>query len=229
MKTKIFLLFFVIILSLCFAGFAEAGVYITKATGGENISLDSIGGDWTTLLPIVIMEGTPGDIGLGDIILVIPEGFEINTQRPPGIEVSGGTELLAHFTSVSSNQIKITVTQVSATTSHTLTIGRINQIQIRPTSSNLPQGSIYTSTSIIQGVAFGTNGTSFGDLKTVSALAPQEPPSQEPSPPILPPQEKPISEMTEAELKAKIIEVQQEIVELLARLIQLLQSKILGL
>lgn len=206
MKKALFFLWIIISLFLL-ASFVEAGVYITPATGGENILINTVGGSWTSLGPIIIREGMPGDIKTGDTIFVIPDGFEINTQSSPSVVVSGGTELTTHLSSVSSREIRITVDQPSVVTSHTLTLGNITPIKVRPTSSNLPSGNIYISTSTIEGVLSGPNGTSFGKLQTIAL-----PPTQE--------------EKTIAELTAKVIELQQKIIEVLNQLIQILQKKI---
>ena len=173
--------FIVLITGFWASDVAEASAYVTQAAGGEAISADDVGTNWTSLSPIIIREGMPGDVRVGDIIFVAPSGFEFNSEAVPDVAVSGSLGLSAHLTSVSHDQIKITVNQSSTAVLCTLIIGALAPIQVRPTSSILLQGNIYMSTSSVEGVIPGPVGTNFGSFQVVPSSKSEEASSQEPT------------------------------------------------
>ena len=153
---------------------------LIRATGGEAISADTVGGAWTTLSGPTYIEGNSGAIGAGTIVLQIPAGFECDTggvaptvliQRnggtgPDALNINGATngQALA-VTSVTSTQIVFTVTSASSNlVSDTLTF---QNLRVRPTNGNLPSGQLVTSggTAVIQQVEPGV--TSWGSLAEV--------------------------------------------------------------
>jgi len=199
-----------------------AGVYLTKAEGAEALSGADVSGSWTSLSPIIVREGMPADIKLQDLILKVPEGFELNTESQPSVLATGGVELLVHFGSMSSDQIVINVTQLSATVPHTLTIGESTPIQVRPTKNEAIEGKIYMFSSSMEGVLNGTDGTSFGDLVIVPVEEQEEEEEQEEAD--AGDQE---AESTEREeLMEQIAEIQLQIKELMAQIIKILEAKI---
>lgn len=58
---------------------AHAAVTVSPATGGTAIPASSAGGAWTTLTGPVITENSTGDIGVGNIRLLAPAGFQFDT------------------------------------------------------------------------------------------------------------------------------------------------------
>ncbi|HEY8095312.1 MAG TPA: DUF6701 domain-containing protein [Methylobacter sp.] len=150
-------------------------VTVTTATGGSAIASNTApgcgaAGTWTTLTSPVIAEANVGDIGLGDIVLAAPTGFQFNTAATVTILLTGngtasrninnvatGTSMA--ITSITATAITFTVTAVSTRT-NTLTW---QGIQVRPTTyTPLANGNItHTGTSIITGV---TTSTNFGTL-----------------------------------------------------------------
>ena len=154
---------------------------LIRATGGEAISADTVGGAWTTLSGPTYIEGNSGAIGAGTIILQIPAGFEFDTggvaptvliQRnsgsgPDSLNINGATngQALA-VTSVTSTQIVFTVTSASSgLVSDTLTW---QNLRVRPTNGNLPSGELVITsggTAVIQQVQPGV--TSWGSLAEV--------------------------------------------------------------
>ncbi len=168
---------------------------LIRATGGEAISADTVGGAWTTLSGPTYIEGNSGAIGVGTIILQIPAGFEFDTggmaptvliQRNDGtgpdlLNINGATngQALA-VTSVSSTQIVFTVTNASSgLVSDTLTW---QNLRVRPTNGNLPSGELVSSssgTAVIQQVQPGA--TSWGTLAEVPGAPTQLAIGTEPS------------------------------------------------
>ncbi|MBM3257190.1 MAG: hypothetical protein FJY98_02565 [Candidatus Liptonbacteria bacterium] len=58
---------------------AHGAATVTSATGGTSISVDTVGGSYTTLTGPVVSEGDVGEIEEGNIILNAPVGFEFRT------------------------------------------------------------------------------------------------------------------------------------------------------
>ena len=168
---------------------------LIRATGGEAISADTVGGAWTTLSGPTYIEGNSGAVGVGTIILQIPPGFEFDTggvaptvliQRndgsgPDSLNINGATngQALA-VTSVTSTQIVFTVTNASSDlVSDTLTW---QILRVRPTNGNLPSGQLVITsggTAVIQQVQPGV--TSWGSLAEVPGSPAQLAVGTEPS------------------------------------------------
>ena len=168
---------------------------LIRATGGEAISADTVGGAWTTLSGPTYIEGNSGAIGVGTIILQIPPGFEFDTggvaptvliernggSGPDSLNINGATngEALA-VTSVTSTQIVFTVTNASADlVSDNLTW---QNLRVRPTNGNLPSGELViagSGTAVIQQVQ--PNATSWGTLAEVPGSPAQLAVGTEPS------------------------------------------------
>lgn len=217
MMTKVIFTSLIFIGLLAATGFVRAGVYLTPATGGEAISLVDVGGDWTELSAIIFQEGMSGDIGVGDLILMLPEGFEFNLSDLPGISVSGGTELLAHLGAVSANEMKINITQISAATPHALKIGETSPLLVRPTGASPVGGDLYLASSNVQGIAPGPAGTSLGTLQSIAVEPAEETPPAESEPGE--------GQETIKALKEQIAVLQKQIIEVLGKLILMLQAK----
>lgn len=153
---------------------------VTVATGGGAIASNttagcSAAGTWTALTGPTISEANAGEIGLGDIVLTAPAGFEFDTAAAVTIYLTGnGTNTRninniprntsVNATSVTATAITFTVTSISTRT-NTLTW---QGIQVRPTASS-PQatGNIsQTGTSNITGLTAASN---FGTLTEVAS------------------------------------------------------------
>lgn len=118
---------------------------LTPATGGEAISADDVGGDFTTLTGPIIKEGFRGELTSdGTLIFKAPDGFEWDLGgSDPTVTVSpvygGSTDLNAVFTSRTSEEITFTVTQSSSASTDSR-IGQLNfaGLRVRPTTGVLP-------------------------------------------------------------------------------------------
>ncbi len=157
----------VVSLGLVMAVPVSAAVIITPAN--SDVDADTfITAVYTDLPAIVITETAFGEIGEGTIILNVPTGFEFRTTPDPDVAVTGA-ELVAAFTSITVNQLTVTVTTASTTAPNILTIGGVSAIGVRPTQGKpLASGDIVmdgTSTSTIVGVTPGVD--SFGLLNEV--------------------------------------------------------------
>jgi hypothetical protein len=128
---------------------------------------------------IVITEGTAEDIAAGQtnvtLILVVPDGFEFNTEVTPSVALSETTDITDISVSVTSTAITITFTSDdTANEIDTITIGETTPIQVRPLHGTpLASGDILSSTSSTCSITGITHGsTSFGTLTEVAgALA----------------------------------------------------------
>ena len=160
---------------------------LIRATGGEAISADTVGGAWTLLSGPTYVEGLSGAAGAGTIILSIPTGFEFDTggvaptvliernggSGPDSLNINGATTGQAFaVTSVTSTQITFTITTASSgLVMDTLTW---QNLRVRPTNHILPSGDrVITSsgTAVIQQVQAGA--TSWGNPTEVAGSSTQ--------------------------------------------------------
>lgn len=171
---------FMLLSLLALSGVANANVTVTRATGGGAIASNtapgcSAAGTWTALTGPAIAEANSGEIGLGNIVLSAPAGFEFNTAAAVTIRLVGsGTNTnninnIASGTSVAATSITATAITFSVTiiSNRTNTLTWQN-IQVRPTASTpLATGNITeTGPSTITGVTAATN---FGTLIEVTS------------------------------------------------------------
>jgi hypothetical protein len=158
-----------------------ATVTVTPASGGTAI-LDSTGASttYTTLGNIVFQEDIAGQIGLGNIIIKAPAGFEF---RAASINVAqGGTTgasnrilLSSSLSSCFAQSSSISVTPSASTiqfrvcdTSGDNGYVQLSGLQVRPAAKTpLVSGNIYvdtTTTSSLPTVVKGVGGTNLGTL-----------------------------------------------------------------
>ena len=145
----------------------------TPATGGSAISADTAGGAYTSLSGPAVMEGSPGNVDVGTIVLTVPSGFVVNTGNTVFVTVTGSgsgsdTILASPTATVTSAAITVTVTAPSSGgRKSTLTWAGI---QVRPSAGTpLAGGAITNSgTSIISGAPPGSN---LGTLTAVPGAA----------------------------------------------------------
>lgn len=145
--------------------------HLTPARGGEAISADDVGGDFTLLTGPVIKEGFRGQlITGGTFVLKVPDGFEWDTGGAEPIAhvspVYGGfTDLNVSFTSRNSDYITFTIDQ-SSSASVNSRIGQIDfeGLRVRPLTGQLPNEGIILNV--------GTTGfagqTNYGPLRMIT-------------------------------------------------------------
>ncbi len=182
-------LFFWLFGLLAFSGIANANVTVSVATGGGAIASNtapgcSAAGTWTALTRPRIAEGNAGDIGVGNIVLSAPAGFEFNTAAAVTILFAGSTTNTRNIndivngtsvavTSITATAITFTVVHVSASR-NTLTW---QGIQVRPTASApLASGNITeTGASAIAGMNVSTNLGTLTEVASAPACSPTAP------------------------------------------------------
>lgn len=146
-----------------------SGQDVIRASGGTNISIDSLfTGGYVTLSGPTIRETASGQlVQNGTIVLTLPTGYEWNTALTStditlSIEPTGAanTKLEATFTSITSTSVTIVINTASQTNGNGQGPGRIeiNGLQLRPTNTNVPDNATITNT--------GTTGPNlnYGDL-----------------------------------------------------------------
>jgi uncharacterized repeat protein (TIGR01451 family) len=172
----IFLLFGLLALS----GIANAATRVAATGGGAIASNTAPGcsatGTWAALTGPSITEQNPGEVGLGDIVLTAPAGFEFNTAAAVTILLAGSNTNTRNINGIV-NGTSVAVTSVSAsaiTFTVISTSARVNTltwqgIQVRPTASApLATGNITdTGSSPITGLNATTN---FGTLTEVASV-----------------------------------------------------------
>ncbi len=174
-KTLKQILFLVVVFSL-FQGISP-GAYaqnVTPATGGTDISADSVGGTYTHLTTIVIDETSTGQISSGELSFDLPSGFMWDTSRTPTVQIDAatgfsgkGTNLDIEFTSISPSQITFNVTSSSDGPPNKPGKATFDVLYVRPTRATLPNnGTISGSGPALSGV-----GDNYGDLKMVPGAA----------------------------------------------------------
>ncbi|MEX0602617.1 MAG: hypothetical protein WD295_04695, partial [Bacteroidota bacterium] len=162
-----------------FLGASAAGQTVTPATGGTNISADSVGGNYRALTGPIYNEGASGNAGVGTIILNAPTGFEFDTGAPlPTVLITriggnGGNNRNINGVASGTTQAvtSVTSTQITFTVSSASNSGVTNRltwqnVRVRPTAgAPLASGNIFkTGTSTMAGVTAGSGGTNFGSL-----------------------------------------------------------------
>lgn len=187
-QCRLSFILFILLCLLGLSGMASAAVTVTAATGGSAIASNTApgcgaAGTWTILTGPSIAEANAGEIGLGDIVLSAPAGFEFNTAAVVTILLAGNSTASRNINNVA-NGTSMAVTSITATAitfTVTATSTRTNTltwqgIQVRPTSSSpLATGNITkTGSSSISGITATTN---LGTLTEVAstplcALAP---------------------------------------------------------
>ncbi|MDO9268958.1 MAG: hypothetical protein Q7T96_07595 [Methylobacter sp.] len=167
---------FILVGLLALSGGANAAT-VTTATGGgaidSNTAPSCAAESWSTLTGPAITETAAANIGLGNIVLTAPSGFEFDPTASVTILLTGngtasrninnvatGTSMAVN--SITSTAITFTVTEVG-TRSNKLTW---QGIKVRPTVPTSVSGNItHTGTSTISGVT--TNSTNLGTLTEV--------------------------------------------------------------
>ena len=164
---------------------ARAAVTVTSATGGANISADTVAAKaWTSLTPITVTEVNSADFATGTnitLVLNAPSGFEFNSKITPSVSFTAGQDITAASVDVNSSAVTVTLTVKGTTKSDTLIIGNSN-FQIQPSAGTpLASGNIYRPASgggnaNIAGISTSSNsngsgGTSFGILSEIEGVA----------------------------------------------------------
>lgn len=156
----------------------------TPATGGQAISADTVTGAYTCLDGPIIIEGAPGNIGTGTLILTLPAGFVMNTSTTvlAGVTGSGvGSDIV-----LESSTATVSATTISITVTHPSSGNRVSTltwagIQVRPLAgAPLAGGAISNSgTAILAGIPQNTN---FGMLTETPGSAARLTIQTQPSP-----------------------------------------------
>jgi Big-like domain-containing protein len=157
------------------SAWAAGEVIVTAATGGEAIPATASGA-WTTLTGPIISESDAGAIkGGGTLVLVVPAGFEFNTDAPVSVLVEGGIGPHNIDGVANGGTIPVTVTPTSLSidlfsrssanaNANTLTF---QNIQVRPTAvSPLVSGNLTESGTCGLGTLILPTGT-WGLLREV--------------------------------------------------------------
>ncbi|MCF7803340.1 MAG: T9SS type A sorting domain-containing protein [Candidatus Marinimicrobia bacterium] len=142
-----------------------------KATGGEAISADNANGTFTTLSGPVITETTAGQLPLGTIEFVLPNGFEWDTGgTDPSVTVTlapgqnATTQLQISFVSRTTTKITFEVTNTSNDRPTKPGQATFSGFRVRPTRGTLP------NSGYIKNAGFSGPGgtTNYGDLGMVA-------------------------------------------------------------
>ena len=162
--------------------FTDAGVNVTPATGGTNISADKAANatspQFTQLGDIVLAESAVGDFVIQSnrtFVLTAPSGWEFN----PGVGSTsttksgpGGNELTANSIAISATTITVNLTVTGTAQTNTLSI---KNLEVRATNgANIPaSGNILRTvgtpgTAIINGVT--NDVTNFGSLSQTAGV-----------------------------------------------------------
>ncbi|MDX1637299.1 MAG: hypothetical protein R3281_04980, partial [Balneolaceae bacterium] len=144
---------------------------VIKASGGTNLSIDSVATQgFTTIDGPIIRETAAGQLAQnGTIVLTLPGGFVWNdaltgaditiTIAPTG---AANTQLQVSFTSITQSEVTFTVDTESSTRGNGQGPGRveIQGLQLRPNTTNVPTTGQISNT--------GTTGPdkNYGDLST---------------------------------------------------------------
>ncbi|MBI5007026.1 MAG: DUF11 domain-containing protein [Nitrosomonadales bacterium] len=174
---------------LILGGAAEAAT-VTLATGGGAIPSNtapgcSAAGTWTALTGPTISEANAGEVGVGNIVLTAPAGFEFNTASAVTIWLTGNGTATRNI----NNLARDTSYPVTSMTATTITFNvfeistRVNTltwqgIQLRPTASApLASGNITLSgsTSAITGLTAATNLGTLTEVTSSPACTPTAP------------------------------------------------------
>jgi hypothetical protein len=165
-----------------------ANVIVTAATGGANISADTVAARaWTSLGAITITEGagSNGDFGAGSsktLVLALPSGFRFNTAQIPSVSFRPGRDITAaSVTGFTTTNLTLTLTVSGTASNDSLTIGATTNLQVVPTAGDplAAPGNMFCPTSgggtaVIAGIvtdSTGSAGTSFATLSETSGIA----------------------------------------------------------
>jgi hypothetical protein len=177
-----------LVLGMLFAAGVHAAT-VTVATGGNAIASNtapacSAGGTWTSLTGPTISEANAGEVGLGNIVLTVPAGFEFNTGNAVTVYLTGNGTSSRNINNLARNA-SYPVTSMTATTitfSITAISTRTNTltwqgIQVRPTAATpLATGNItHKGTSAITGITATTNLGSLTEVTSAPACLPTAP------------------------------------------------------
>jgi hypothetical protein len=179
MKTPSILLSLSLLITGTLNSFATSTL---PATGGTNINsqtaADGPTPSWTPVHHMEIFEHghARGDIQSGTLVLMVPEGFEIDTNITPDISFVHNKDITnTTIAVIDSRTLLITVEVDGSAELDKIHVGRTSPIMVRPTTGNpLAVGHIYRpldgGTALLPGIipsVDGTTGTSFGDLVMV--------------------------------------------------------------
>lgn len=166
LSIKIFISLFTVLLASGLSTRAAAQDVI-RASGGTNLSIDDVGGAFSTLSGPTIRETATNQLELNQtIVLTLPDGYEWNTaltvmpQAKQGdvgteditftIESVGAqnTDLRIEFTSLTTSEFTFTITQTSNTAGAGKGPARlsISGLQLRPTDTIVPDEATITNT-----------------------------------------------------------------------------------
>ncbi len=148
--------------------FAVAGVSITPATNGDNISIDTTAdegtGAFVSLDGPAITETAAGDIAAGTHTLTLPAGWEFDASTINIFKFGGNIALADNSIPVFQGDTSFSFT-VSTASTNISTLGFAN-LKVRPTTQTPSTGIIKHSGAPISGVVDDTS--SFGTLTTVA-------------------------------------------------------------
>ena len=161
--------------NFAFAG-GGGGVFITPASGGTNVSIDTTSASttpaWQTLSGPTINETTPGSIHVGTHTFNLPAGWEFNTgSTVTVVRTVGDIEPESQSAVLTANTLTFEITQASTENSGLAFI--MSSMQVRPTGTepSTDNNMTYSGTAGIAGIE--NNVTSFGTLSTVAGVPTQ--------------------------------------------------------
>ncbi len=131
-------------------GTVLAAVSATPATGGTAISADTAlaspgSGTFTSLTGPAVVEGAPGELAAGTIILDLPSGFDFNAGSGTATK-SAGCNLVIDSVVVTPATATLTLSGTSSTTACTITF---SGLQVRPTVGSPLQGGTISNTGSV--------------------------------------------------------------------------------
>jgi len=145
---------------------------IDPADGGDSLSVDQIGGTFTTLTGPRLTEDVIGEFtNSSTIVLSLPAGFEWDTGGGnPTLTVEpaygASTALTASYTSRSSSAVTFSIDSPSSTPTKPGSI-IFSDLRVRPTTSSVPTTGMITNT----GTTGPAGSVNLGDLGTIAGFA----------------------------------------------------------
>ncbi len=145
---------------------------IDPADGADSLSVDDIGGSFTSLTGPRITEDVIGEFSdNGTVVLSLPNGYEWDTGgAAPSLTVEAAygasTDLTASFTSRTSSSVTYTIDSPSAAPNKPGSI-TFNGLRIRPTTSTIPTAGMITNT----GATGPASSVDLGTLGLVAGIA----------------------------------------------------------
>lgn len=170
---------FLLVLSLCVVPSMVQGQDVIKASGGTDLSIDSVAtGGFYPIDGPTIRETAAGQLaGGGTIVLTLPSGYTWNTALisddltitivPTG---AANTKLSVSFTSISTSKATFTIDNQSEVNGNGQGPGRIEiqGLELRPTTTEVPQtGQISNTGSTGPDLNYGNLSTSPGSISQV--------------------------------------------------------------